>query len=212
MRTYRVLGLLLVGLLPTALRPQEMPWAGRWVNTDPTDLGFFILAFTPGGHVHRLMPAPQFQATYQVVAGRIVMRTSDGGSADYGVVRGDTLWVGQVFITRVPGATPQKGSVVGTWGPVVEGPMETFMTLRSDGQVVIEVGSPVLATAHLDTVRLTSADFPAAAYVLRQSGDTLHVRDIAGKNRRFERRPWGCFGMGALGIGTPVDATASECR
>jgi hypothetical protein len=207
MRKYRVLGLFLVGLLPAVLHAQELPWAGRWVNTDPADAGLFVLAFAPGGHVHQLMPAPQFQATFKVAAGRVAMRTGDGSADSSFVLRGDTLvQAGQALWARVPGAAPHKGSVLGTWAPVAPRPMETFMTLRSDSQVVLEVGFPMEATSHSDTLRLASAQLPAASYVLRQSGDTLHVRDTAGKDHRFVRRPWGCLGIGTF------DATASECR
>ena len=84
--------------------------------------------------------------------------------------------------------------------------MDQFMTLRSDGQVVLEVGIPVQATVSADTLQLSSTRLPSVSFTLYQLGDTLHVEDATGKHRRFLRRPWGCFGIAAF------DAGAAECH
>jgi hypothetical protein len=201
------LALLLVALLPAAASAQALPWSGHWVNTDPADYGLAVLAFAPSGQVDLLMPAPQFSATYKLDANHVVTRMSDGSTDASLSLRGDSLAEpnNRVVWVRMSPA-PQTGSAVGTWHAAASSPMESFMTLRSDGAVVLEVGFPMTAAAHGDTLRLTSDKLPAMTYTVRQSGDTMHVVDMAGKDRRFIRRPWGCLSVGA---GT---APASECR
>ncbi len=205
MRNYWLLPLLIGSCLPTMLNAQAMPWTGHWVNVDASDFPFFAVAFTSDGHVHRLMPAPQFQATYRLDGENLVMRAGDGSVDTSMVARGDTIVARRGPFVRVPG-TSSGPYFRGTWVPVTPGPMETFMTLRSDSQVVLEVGFPVEASVHADTLRLTSSRLPAASFTVRQSGDTLYTKDSAGKERRFVRRPWGCLGIATF------DAPAKECH
>ncbi len=79
------------------------------------------------------------------------------------------------------------------------------MTLRSDRQVVLEVGFPVQATVAGDTLRLASSRGRTVSFTVRQAGDTLYVQN-ATKQRRLVRRPWGCMGVAQF------DAPAAECR
>jgi len=201
------LALLLVTLLPAAAGAQALPWSGRWVNTDPADFGVAILAFTPSGQVDLLMPAPQFSATYTLADNHVVTRMSDGSTDASLSLRGDSLVEpnNRVVWVRMHGASPTAGAL-GTWHATASSPIESFMTLRSDGVVVLEVGFPMTAAAHGDTLRLTSDKLPAMTYTVRQSGDTMHVVDMMGRDRQFIRRPWGCLSIGA---GT---VPPSECR
>jgi hypothetical protein len=201
------LALLLVALLSATAAAQTLPWSGRWVNTDPADYGVAVLAFTPSGQVDILMPAPQFSATYKLVDNHVVTRMSDGSTDATLSLRGDSLMEPNNRVVWVrTGSTAPTGSALGTWHATATSPMVSFMTLRSDGAVVLEVGFPMTATTHADTLRLTSDKLPPMTYTLRQVGDTLHVVDAAAKDRRFVRRPWGCLNDGAGA--TP----ASECR
>jgi len=205
MRRLYLLVLFLAGFTQAGLSAQETPPLGRWVNIDVTDFGLLVLVFEPNLRVHQLMPAPQYRATYSVEGEQLVLLNDDGSGRTY-VLRGDTLAAdGRAAYTRLSGSADETG-VGGTWVPVLGGPMEGFMTLRSDGQVVLEVGFPVQATMSGDTLQLSSTVLPSASYTLYQLGDTLHVEDVTGRHRRFLRRPWGCFGMEAF------DAGAAECR
>ncbi len=152
MRNQQLFVLLSVGFLPPVLAAHQMPWVGRWVNIDPTDYQPFVLAFESDGRVHQLIPAPQFEATYSVEAGRLVMRMTDGSVDTSMTVRGDTLTgAGIGAFARVSGAPQENATVRGTWRLIASGPMESFTTFRSDGQVVLEVGFPVEATLRGDT-------------------------------------------------------------
>ena len=207
MRRLHLLVLLLAGFTQAGLSAQEIPPLGRWVNIDATDLQLFVLVFEPNLRVHQLMAAPQFQATYSFEGEQLVLRHGDGSSATF-VLRGDTLAAdGGAAYIRLSGSADETG-VGGTWRQVPTGGMDQFMTLRSDGQVVLEVGFPVQATVSGDTLRLISSrQLPTLTFRLYQQGDTLlHLQDAAGKNRLLLRRPWGCFGIGAL------DAGAAECH
>ena len=204
MRRLHLLVLLLAGFTQAGLSAQAIPPLGRWGNIDATDLQLFVLVFEPNLRVHRLMPAP-FQATYSVEGEQLVLRFGDGSSATF-VLRGDTLAaVGGAAYIRLSGSADETG-VGGTWRQVPGGSMDQFMTLRSDGQVVLEVGFPVQATVSADTLQLSSTRFPSVSFTLYQLGDTLHVEDATGKHRRFLRRPWGCFGIEAF------EAGAAECH
>lgn len=214
MRRLHLLVLLLAVPPQAELSGQGMSLVGRWVNIDPTDFQLFVLVFEPDGRVHRLMPAPQFSATYRVEGEHLVIDFGDGSRQSY-VVRGDTLASdGPGAFIRLTDTPHDTGSVGGTWRFVPGGSMERFMTLRSDGQVVLEVGFPVQATVSGDTLRLISSQLPTLTFQLPtltfrlyQQGDTLlHLQDAAGKNRLLLRRPWGCFGIEAL------DARAAECQ
>ena len=207
MRRLHLLVLLLAVPPQAELSGQGMSLVGRWVNIDPTDFQLFVLVFEPDGRVHRLMPAPQFSATYRVEGEHLVIENGDGSRLSY-VVRGDTLASdGPGAFIRLTDTPHDTGSVGGTWRFVPGGSMERFMTLRSDGQVVLEVGFPVQATVSGDTLRLISSQLPTLTFRLYQQGDTLiHLQDAAGKNRLLLRRPWGCLGIEAL------DARAAECQ
>ena len=203
MRRLHLLVLLLAGLTQAGLSAQEIPPVGRWVNIDPTDFQLFILDFEPDGRVHQLMPAPQFDATYRIEGEQLVVTMGDGSQGIF-VLRGDTLAAdGRTppYI-RVSGSADETG---GTWR-LPGGSRDQFMTLRSDGQVVLEVGFPVQAIVSADTLQLISTQFPSVSFTLYQLGDTLHVEDASGKHRRFLRRPWGCFGIEAF------EAGAAECH
>jgi len=206
MRRLHLFVLLLAGFTQSGLSAQEIPPLGRWVNLDATGLQLFVLDFEPNLRVHQLIRAPQFQATYSVEGEQLVMHTGDGSSATF-VLRGDTLTSdGGAAYIRLSGSADETGGVGGTWRQVPGGPMEQFMTLRSDGQVVLEVGFPVQATMSGDTLRLMSTRFPSVSFRLYQLGDTLHVETATGKHLRFLRRPWGCFGIEAS------EAGAAECH
>ena len=205
MRRLHLLVLLLAGFTQAGLSAQEIAPLGRWVNIDATDFPLFVLVFEPNLRVHRLMPAPQFQATYSVEGEQLVLRMGDGSSATF-VLRGDTLAAdGGAAYIRLSGSADETG-VGGTWRQVPGGSRDQFMTLRSDGQVVLEVGFPVQATVSADTLQLSSPGLPSVSFTLYQLGDTLHVEDATGKHRRFLRRPWGCFGIEAF------EAGAAECH
>ena len=207
MRVFKVITLLIVVAVPALLKAQAMPWVGRWVNVDAADMGMFVIAFSPDGHVHRLIPAPKFQATFRLEAGHIVMRASDGSVDDSMVPHADTIVRnGRAAFVRAADFPGRPPAVLGTWVSVGMPPLEMFMTLRSDSQVVIEVGVQMVASLHADTLRLTSTQVPAAWFTVRQVGDTLHVSDATGRARRFVRRPWGCLGVGTF------DMPASECH
>lgn len=203
-----VLMLLYTSVLAAGLGTQQGRWPGRWVNVDPTDVEFLVLDIEADGAVHRLIPAPQFSATYRVEGRRLVMRAGDGSVDSSFALQGDTLLLdGKPALARLSRMPAQSASVGGTWRPLAAGAAattESFMTFRSDGQVVLEVGFPVQATVTGDTLRLVSAQGPSS-FTVRQATDTLYLSD-GNRQRRFVRRPWGCLGM------RQFDAPAVECR
>ena len=207
MRIIHLLVLVSAGLPPAVVRAQELPPLGRFVNVNPTDMQYLVLAFEADGQVHRLMPAPGFRARYEVEGERLELRTGDGSGASFTLI-GDALTSdGRAMYTRVSGALSEAGGLVGTWRWVPGGSMDQFMTLRSDGQVILEVGFPVQASVNGDTLTIISDQLPAVSFVAYTQGDTLlHLQDAMGKNRLLLRRPWGCFGIEAL------DALAAECH
>ena len=201
--------LLYISVLAAALGTQQGRWAGRWVNVDPTDVELLVLDIEADGAVHRLIPAPQFSATYRVEGRRLVMRAGDGSVDSSFALQGDTLLLdGKPALARLSRMPAQSASVGGTWRPLAAGAAamtESFMTFRSDGQVVLEVGLPVQATVSGDTLRLVSAQGPASSFTVRRATDTVYLSD-GNRQRRFVRRPWGCLGM------RQFDAPAVECR
>ena len=213
MRLQSWLMLLFAAALPVSATAQQR-WVGHWVNVDPADYAVFVLDIQPDGQVHRLMPAPQFQAKYRFDAGRLVMRMGDGSADSSLALRGDTLvGRGPGAMLRIPGSVVEHGGVRGTWRGIASAQMSAFMTLRSDAEVVLEVGFPGTTSWRGDTLQFSaaqspsgSAQLPSAVYVIRQAGDTLHAIDVAGKDRRFVRRPWGCLGV------VSFDAAAPECK
>jgi hypothetical protein len=211
MRTWALQVLLYVSGLATGLRAQQMPPLGRWVNVDAGDFQLLILDFEPDGNVHRLMLAPQFQASYRVERTHLFMRARDGSVDSSVTIRGDTLISRTGALTRVAAPPHDTVNSHGTWRSSY-GPMERFITLRSDGQVILEVGFPTQATWRADTLRFASMQaspsftLPAVWFTLRLAGDTLQVQDSVGSNRRFVRRPWGCIGNAKL------DGSAAECH
>jgi len=206
MRLRLCLMLLFVAVLPASATAQQR-WAGHWVNVDPADYAMFVLDIQPDAQVHQLMPAPQFQAKYRVEGGHLVMRMADGSADSSFALRGDSLiGRGPDAMVRIAGSVVEKSGVRGTWRAVATAQGNAFMTLRSDAEVVLEVGVPVVSSWLGDTLRLTSAQVPSAAYTMRQAGDTLHAVDATGKDHRFVRRPWGCLGISSF------DTPAPECR
>jgi hypothetical protein len=196
------------GLLAAALAFQQGLAPGRWVNLDATDVQLVVLHKEADGTVHQLIPAPQFSATYRVVAGRLVIKTSDRATDSSLALQGDTLLVnGNTALVRISRIPAQSTPVAGTWRPIgakAGARMDFFMTFRSDSQVVLEVGFPVLASESGDTLRLASSQGSIAFFTVRQTKDTLYLSDGA-TLRRFVRRAWGCFGN------ADFDASAVEC-
>ena len=196
-----------------AAQAQQRKLSGHWVNIDPTDYTLLVLAFDEGG-VHRLIPAPQFSAKYRIDGERFVM-LAGGGPADSSVViKGDSmLRNNQVVLVRIPDATTtQIGGSQGTWRftSAASPTMERFMTLRSDGQVVLEVGL-LDAVMHGDTLRIEAKPRSAAdtvrvaTFTIAQDRDTLFVHDASGGVHRLVQKRWGCLGIAQL------DIKAAEC-
>ena len=206
MRKYLGIPVLLIGLLPAVARAQATPYVVHWVNTDSADYTAAALAFAPNGDSDLLMPAPQFSATYRLSVGHLVMRMSDGSTDSSFALRGDSLVEKSGRVVWVRTRAPSQQSALGTWHSVAPSPVESFMTLRSDGVVVLEVGFLMTVAAHGDTVQLHSDRLPGMTYTLRQSGDTVHLLDTTGRDHQFIRRPWGCLNVGA------GNAPANECR
>ena len=179
---------------------QSSPRAGRWVESTTGGMPF-ALSIDADGTVRPFIPAPQFSATYKVDAGRVVATANDG-SVETFVPQGDTLLgPGNMAMKRVsapPDAT--KDGIRGTWTTAGPAAGSMFMTLRSDGQVILEVsmpGAPMKFNG--DALTLNNKTF-----TVRQTNDALYLEDGA-TSRRFVRRPWGCFGLAA-------ESQASECR
>lgn len=84
------------------------------------------------------------------------------------------------------------------------------MTLRSDGQVVLEVGL-LDAVMHGDTLRIEAKPRSAAdtvrvaTFTIAQDRDTLFVHDASGGVHRLVQKRWGCLGIAQL------DIKAAEC-
>ncbi len=190
----------LLALTPHAASTQPAPAPGHWVNVQPADFGMWVLAIEDDGAAHVLMPAPQFEATYAIRGGRVVMRAGDGSGDSSLVVHGDTLVAG-----GRPAMLPLRGAR-GTWRAVPEAVarqgFESFMTLRSDGQVVLEVG-PAGVTVKGDSLVLVR-EGSRTTFQVRLEGDTLRVEGD-GHTRSFVRRPWGCLGVPGF------DGPAKEC-
>lgn len=179
---------------------QASPRTGRWVETT-TGGTPFVLSIDADGAVRPFIPAPQFSATYKVDAGRVVATANDGSVQTF-VPQGDTLLgPGSLALTRVsPAQGSAKENYQGTWTTASAPSGPIFMTLRSDGQVILEVTPPGSATKfNGDALTLNNKSF-----TVRQTNDALYLDD-GSTSRRFVRRPWGCFGQ-------PSEAQAPECR
>ena len=202
-------------VLVGSLGAEQTTRVGRWVNVDAANSFFrlIVLDVEPDGTVHHLIPMPQFGATYRVNADRVHLTWTAGPlgvpKGDKGetyVIKGDTLLDenGKPLFTRFLDAPRKQDSIQGPWRHVdVSDPMERFMTFRSDGQVVFEVGMTGSVTITGDTLKINWPD-PRGPFAIRLVGETLYV-ETPGKQERFVRRPWGCFGI-------EFDATAPECR
>ncbi len=206
MRRRRLGVLLCAGLLaPAAGAAQQRGLAGHWVSTTP-DTGFWIIGAQPDGRVYTLVPAPEFEATYRFGAGNTVeLRGSDGSTVSF-VLRGDTLVTGgQPTHVRIAGASRPGTGGRGTWRSLSTTPVVTFVTFRSDSQVVLEVGF-VAQTLQGDTLQVSPPEVPTVDFTLRVLGDTLYTRIVRGEESVYVRRPWGCLGK------QPFDSPAAECR
>lgn len=195
-----------VGPLHASVQAQEATPPERWVNVDPTRLGRLVFVFESRDRVHRLVPAPQFRATYEVEGSELTLRADDASPPLRLTLRGDTLEQdGRAAYARIPVRSEADGSL-GTWRPVVENGMDRYLALRADEQVVLEVGLPIKAAWSGDTLRLSSDRGPDGVFHVQRMGDMLRLRDLEGATDHFVRRPWGCFGSETF------DGSASECR
>lgn len=202
----RWLILFCTSILPHNASARPDAWPGHWVNTTPNDTRFWILNADADGHVQMLMPAPQFQASYRMEAGGVFESRASDGSIMTGVFRGDTLlFAGRATHVRISDRNRQAPSGQGTWRSLDSSAMISYITFRSDSQVVIEVGFAV-TTVQGDTLRLTLPENPGIDFTVSVLRDTLHSQIVGGEQSRYVRRPWGCVGIPAF------DAPAPECR
>jgi hypothetical protein len=209
-----LLSCVVTAVLIGSLGAEQTTRVGRWVNVDVKSSNLIVLDVEPDGTVHHLIPAPQFAATYRVNADRVQLTQTvgplgvpKGDKANLTlVIKGDTLLDenGKPLFTRFLDAPRKQDSIQGTWRHVVSKPIEQFMTFRSDGQVVLEVGVTGSVTLTGDTLKITR-NKTSDSFAVRLVGETLYV-ETPGKQQRFVRRPWGCLGM------IEFDANASECR
>ena len=189
---------LVAALAVVAPAAQQSSRVGRWAEVGRE----FILHVEATGTVRPYVPAPQLGATYKVAGDRVVLIGPDQSTQEL-VLQGDTLTIkGGVELTRMPGGAGTSGklTIPGTW---VQKPSETrfaIWTFRSDGQVILEVSLPKMATTFTgDTLALLEK-----TYTVREANDEL-ILEEGGTTRRFVRRPWGCFG-------TKFDGDAAECK
>lgn len=197
-----------ISVAPATLIAQEPFWVGRWVNVDRTDLELLVFVIEPDGTAHSLIPAPQFEATYQFEQGQLTLIATDEPPLSDFVLEGDTLrHEGWPVLVQVSDGDEEPG-VQGTWRRRTAADGDSwFMTFRSDGQVVLEVGfTGRVVQPSADTTRIDFVDGPgpSISFQLWTVGDTLFAQNS--DLRRFVRRSWGCFGDSVF------DGPSSECR
>jgi hypothetical protein len=165
-----------------------------------------VLYFKPTGELLEMTPMPQFGATYQLDGQRLILTSTAGplGPDPRPMIltlEGDVIhFDGKPMLRRIKGLAARGTGVRGTWQHLLEyGGMEQFWTFRSDGQVILEAGFAGKQSLTGNTLKLGRGSF-----VLTRSGDQLDVKG-QGKEFRFIRRPWGCFGV-------PSEAKLHDCR